>query len=159
MALRKRMAVGPIRVQRVIDAPADDIWALFANPHRHPDLDGDGMARLQPGSVYGPQRLQAGDTFGVHMRKGPIPYYMNLLCLQSRPGEEVAWKTLAPAFWRWRFKALGEDRTLVTGEWVPTNRLMAPVFAALNVMTANHRGLTGTLDRLEEMVAESPNAP
>lgn len=159
MALRKRMAVGPIRVQRVIDAPADDIWALFANPHRHPDLDGDGMARLEPGSVYGPQRLQAGDTFGVHMRMGPIPYYMNLLCLQSRPGEEVAWKTLTPAFWRWRFKALGEDRTLVTGEWVPTNRLMAPVFAALNVMTANRRGLTGTLDRLEEMVAESPNAP
>lgn len=159
MDFLKRMTIGPIRVQRVINAPADDLWALFANPHRHPDLDGNGVARLESGSTYGPQRLQAGDTFGVHMRKGAFTYYMNLLCLQSRPGQEVAWKSLAPAFWRWRFKALDPDHTLVVGEWVPTSRWMAPVFAALDVMHANHRGLTGTLNRLEEIVAESPNAP
>ena len=155
MSLRTRLAVGPIRVRRVINASADDLWALYANPHRHPDLDGHGIADLQPGSVSGPQRLQAGDTFGVHMRMGRFPYHMTLLCLQSRPGKEVAWKSMAPAIWRWQFDAIDEDRTVVTGEWIPTSRWYAPVYAALGVMVANRRGITGTLDRLEEMMAES----
>lgn len=159
MSFCERMKVKPIRVQRVIHAGADDLWALFANPHRHPDLDGHGLAELQAGSVFGPQRLQAGDTFGVRMRKGKIPYHMNLLCLQSRPGQEVAWTSLAPAFWRWQFKAIDDQRTLVTGEWVPTNRWVAPVYAALGAMPANRRGLIGTLNKLEAMVAEPGWAP
>ncbi|WP_336249227.1 hypothetical protein [Stomatohabitans albus] len=157
MSLRSSLTVKPIRVQRVIHASADDLWALFANPHRHPDLDGHGLADLIPGTTYGPQRLQAGDTFSVHMRYGPFTYVMNLFCVQSRPGKEVAWKSLAPALWRWSFKPLRPRQTLVTGEWIPLRRAYAPLFALIGAPTKNRQGLVGTLNRLEELVAEMPH--
>lgn len=159
MSILSCLRVHPIRVRRVIPASADSLWALFANPHRHPDLDGHGMADLMPGTVYGPQRMQAGDTFSVRMQRGPMTYHMNLFCVQSRPGREVAWKSIAPALWRWTFEALDDHHTIVTGEWIPLSRFIAPVFAAIGVMPSNRRGLIGTLNRLEEMVAESPDSP
>lgn len=158
MSLKSKLTVAPIRVQRVIYASADDLWALFANPHRHGDLDGGGLSTIIPDSAYGPQRLQAGDTFSMHMRYGQFTYVINLLCIQSRPGKEVSWKSLAPALWRWRFEPLGPHKTLVQGEWIPTKRMYAPIFAAIGAMKGNRRGLEGTLDRLEELVADWPKA-
>jgi hypothetical protein len=64
---------GPRTVARsvVIDAPAQGVFALVADPHRHHDIDGSGTVQPQ---ISGPNRLSDGAKFSVHMKYGPLPY-------------------------------------------------------------------------------------
>ena len=55
-----------------VHAPAADVFALVADPHRHPDIDGSGTVRHAP--VTGPTQLSAGATFTVAMKQYGVPY-------------------------------------------------------------------------------------
>jgi hypothetical protein len=54
-----------------VHAPPADLFALLADPHRHPELDGSGTIRDVP--VTGPDRLSQGATFSVGMKQYGVP--------------------------------------------------------------------------------------
>ena len=54
----------PVAVSRRISAPARDIFALLADPARHPDLDGSGMLRA---AVSRAIVAAVGDVFVMKM--------------------------------------------------------------------------------------------
>lgn len=58
---------GPRAVSRriTVHAPAAEIFALVANPHRHPELDGSGTVRDTPWRA-----ADAGRDEGPPMRDG-----------------------------------------------------------------------------------------
>ena len=58
-----------------VAAPAHELWAMLADPHRHHEADGSGTVRPK---VSGPHRLAVGDRFRVAMRKYGVPYTMTL---------------------------------------------------------------------------------
>jgi len=47
-----------VTVEKVIPAPADAIFALLADPARHPDIDGSGSVKKAKADA--PQRLALG---------------------------------------------------------------------------------------------------
>jgi RNA polymerase sigma-70 factor, ECF subfamily len=55
---------GPVSVSRRIDAPAQDIFKLLAEPDRHPEFDGSGMLRPGAGNEV---VAQVGDVFVMKM--------------------------------------------------------------------------------------------
>ena len=58
------MSSHEVTVSRRIEAPADTIFRVLANPARHPDLDGSGMLR----SVVTNRVISAvGDVFIMKM--------------------------------------------------------------------------------------------
>jgi len=59
-------------VERVIPAPAEKIFALIADPSRHPEIDGSGTVRK---AKDGAQCLTLGSKFGMSMKMG-LPYSM-----------------------------------------------------------------------------------
>jgi hypothetical protein len=57
-----------IEVQRVIAAPAADIFALLSNPHGHVAIDASGMLQDADGDPVG----ASGDSFVVHMDRAAL---------------------------------------------------------------------------------------
>src|ERR1700689_2176186 len=55
-----------------VHAPAAEVFALVADPHRHPEIDGSGTVRQAP--VTGPRQLSTGATFTVAMKQYGVPY-------------------------------------------------------------------------------------
>ena len=63
-----------VSVERVIDAPAAAIFAIVADPSRHPEIDGSGSVKGLKGDA--PRQLALGSTFGMSMKLG-LPYSMS----------------------------------------------------------------------------------
>lgn len=114
----------PVSVSLRIAAPADAIFALLADPSRHPDIDGSGMVQgpVASGAVTG-----VGDVFVMRMRsrkKGE--YEINNHVVEFVPGRRIAWEPAAgrglpeegtPRMghrWTYELAADGPDATVVT---------------------------------------------
>lgn len=91
----------------VIDAPADRIFDVLADPRRHPDFDGSGSVR---GAISGPQRLSLGAKFGMDMRLG-VPYRVSSRVKEKRgdglPGPTWEATGGATSSSRWVTRRLG----------------------------------------------------
>lgn len=108
-----------LRVTRLIDAPADQIFDILTLPARHKEFDGSGMVVADDHT----QRVQAvGDTFTMNMNHESqggdyqmenhvVAFADNLVVgwAPAPPGEE-------PAGWKWVYTldAQGPDSTEVT---------------------------------------------
>ncbi|TLP96974.1 dimethyladenosine transferase [Nesterenkonia salmonea] len=108
-----------------VAAPADRLYAIVANPHRHHEIDGSETVQSR---ARGPQELTAGSRFSVHMRKFGIPYRLPLRVIQAqRPTSSssgvVEWRQPTGHRWRWEFQPQDDATTLVTesydasGQW------------------------------------------
>src|SRR4051812_30198336 len=86
----------------VVAAPAADLFALVADPHRHGELDGSGTVR---NAVSGPDRLRLGDRFSVAMRLGPLPYRITSVVTAFEENTRLEWRHPAGHRWRWEFAA------------------------------------------------------
>jgi len=83
-----------VTVQRLIPAPAAAIFALIADPSRHPEIDGSGTV-IAPHSA-GSRRLGLGDTFGMSMKMG-VGYSTRNVVIEFEEDRRIAWQTLAAA--------------------------------------------------------------
>ena len=81
----------PVSVSRRIDAPADVLFAILADPARHPEIDGSGMLR---GPHSGTTALTAaGDVFSLRMYNDTMhDYVMNNHVVEYEPGRRIAWE-------------------------------------------------------------------
>lgn len=80
-----------IQVSKVIGAPAEDIFALLADPDRHTDLDGTGFLRGVEGES---QPLVAiGQTFTMNMHQDALGDYRMINAVTALvQGARIGWE-------------------------------------------------------------------
>jgi uncharacterized protein YndB with AHSA1/START domain len=142
-----------VSVERVINAPAEAIFALLADPRRHRDIDGSGTVRDAKDL---PDRLRLGSTFGMSMKMG-IPYSMVNEVVEFEEGRRIAWQPRMKVVgwvsggrvWRYELEPV-DGGTRVTETWdISGEKSKSFVRPAAKKTRAN---MEATLARLEEIV-------
>lgn len=113
------MADTSIEVTRTVPAPPERVFALLADPDRHPDLDASGMIR---GSATHRAVTELGDVFVMHMNNEMLgDYDIANVVVVYEPDRALGWAP-GPAgedpvghTYVWRLApADGGDHTTVT---------------------------------------------
>ena len=151
------MSVYLVSESRVIDADAQRLFDIVADPAMHPRIDGSGSVReLLDGA---PQRLALGSKFGMDMKIG-APYKIVNTVVEFDEGHRLAWRHFNGHIWRYIFEPVdggtGAPRTKVTEQWDarPAKSRLALVAVGWPIRT--RRDIRATLQRLEEFVAAEP---
>jgi hypothetical protein len=157
------MASGKVTVSRRITAPAADLFAILADPGRHPELDGSQMLRA---AVTGAVITGVGDVFVTKMYFTELgDYEMNNHVVEYELNRRIGWEpqagrghpdeSTAEARWghRWSFELVpdGPDATLVTEIYdcsAAPEEERAPIDSGRIWIEA----MTQTLRRLDELV-------
>lgn len=104
-----------VSASREIDASAETIFELIADPSRQPEWDGnENLGEADPG-----QRVRAaGDVFrmvllgGEKVRENHVAEFEEGRLIAWRPASEG--ESPAGHLWRWELEPLGDGRTRVT---------------------------------------------
>ena len=157
------MGATVVSVERVIDAPAGDVFAVVADASRHPEIDGSGSVKqLKAGA---PEKLALGSTFGMSMKLG-LPYSMSNKVIEFEPDKRIAWQTtfagplgrlIGGRIWRYEFEMSGGGATLVRETWDITQDKQRFMLKAGPVGEQTKEVMTRTLERLAE-ITERPTA-
>ena len=139
---------GPRRVSRsvVVEAPVHELFAMVADPHRHPEIDGSGTVRDNP--VKGPDQLSDGAKFSVAMKQYGVPYTITSTATEVREDEVVEWKHPLGHRWRWELEALSPTSTRVTETFDYSTALSPKMLEIFKMDAANATGITRTLQGL-----------
>lgn len=94
----------------VINAPADEIFAILSNPHRHKEID--GSATIQE-NISGPEKLVLGSKFGMKMHLG-VDYRIRNTVVEYSENSLIAWRHVGRWIWRYELVNMGPNLTQVT---------------------------------------------
>jgi uncharacterized protein YndB with AHSA1/START domain len=141
-----------VSVERVIPAPPEAIFALLADPSRHPEIDGSGTVKRAATSG----RLKLGDTFTMAMKLG-IPYRMVNTVVEFEDNRRIAWeprikgplRKLGGRVWRYELEPV-EAGTRVRETWDISNETLKPLMG--NQREKTRRNMEQTLERIEQLV-------
>lgn len=147
---------GPRQVSRRVEvaAPAADLYALAADPRRHPELDGSGTVR---DNIEVPPQLVEGSKFSTKMRMYGLPYRITSTITELKPNEVVEWRHPLGHRWRWEFEALSPTLTQVTETFdyrdagALKNKLK--YYERMGFRKANATGIEKTLANLRDRYA------
>ncbi len=134
----------------LVEAPAERIFDLLADPRRHSDFDGSGSVR---GAVSGPERLSLGAKFGMDMRLG-VPYRVSSQVKEFEEGRRIAWAHIGGHRWRYELEPLADGSTRVTETFDATTARSARALKLMDAYNRNTRAIEETLPRLATL-AES----
>jgi hypothetical protein len=163
------------KVSRRIEAPAARIFAILADPQRHPDLDGSshftGDSQMLRGAVTSDIITGVGDVFAMKMYFDHIGDYVIFNhVVEFEPNRRIGWAPSPgdvaasndgrfplgePTGQRWRFELTsdGPDATVVTESYDDSS---AP--DDIRAATKNGKGwidtMTETLARLDEICTQ-----
>lgn len=141
---------GPRRVavQAVVNAPAPELFALIADPHRHHEADGSGW--VQP-EVIGPRDLREGDRFRVSMKFfGKMPYSMTNTVTEVVQDRVVEWRPFGGHRWRWEFEPVDGGSTRVTEIFDYSTSKLAPLLERFGSVDNDRRMIRASLRRLQQ---------
>jgi uncharacterized protein YndB with AHSA1/START domain len=147
-----------VSVEKVIPAPADAIFALLADPARHPDIDGSGAVKQAKADA--PQRLALGSTFGMSMRLG-IPYSMVNTVIEFEDNRRIAWQARPPGFvgrfsagriWRYELEPV-EGGTRVKETWDLSEDKQRMLLRLGGLPDKTRHNMEKTLERIEKLTA------
>jgi hypothetical protein len=151
-----------VSVERVIAAPASDIFRVVSDASRHPEIDGSGtVVKPKAGT---PQKLTLGSTFGMSMKAG-IPYAMSNTVIEFEQDRRIAWKTVVSGFlgrfiggriWRYELDP-ADGGTLVRESWDISQDKQSAFLRRGKVPTVTADSMAKTLERLAA-IAEGPAA-
>jgi hypothetical protein len=150
---------GPRKIARAaeVNAPAADLFEIVADPRRHHELDGGGSVQ---NSISGPDRLSADAKFSMQMKQG-VSYKITSTVIDFVDGSVVEWQHPLGHSWRWEFKPLTENTTLVT-ETFDYTRLGGAKVTGLKLFGAlkhNAAGIEATLRQLQAKYPATPVGP
>ncbi len=144
-------------VERLIPAPAEQIFALLADPGRHREIDGSGMLRGPKGPS---STLGLGSKFGMSMKLG-VPYSMVSTVIEYEDGRRIAWQTRPPGripgmlaggrIWRYELEP-APGGTLVRESWDISQEVVKAVVRPARKKTID--AMKATLERIEQVLAE-----
>ena len=145
-------------VERTIEAPAAEIFALLADATRHRDIDGSGSVK---GARGRPEPLSLGSTFGMSMRIG-LPYSMVNTVVEFEQDRRIAWQTRAPSIFGklvggriWRYELEPTDGgTLVRETWDLSEESALSKPGARRMETATVRNMAATLERIDRLLTD-----
>ncbi len=137
----------------VVQAPAEQVFEILANPRRHPDFDGSGSVR---GAIAGPERLSMGAKFGMDMRL-VVPYRISSQVKEFDEGRRIAWAHIGGHRWRYELEPLADGSTRVTETFDATTARSARALKLMDAYNRNARAIEETLPRLAAL-AESEAA-
>jgi uncharacterized protein YndB with AHSA1/START domain len=137
-----------VSVSRHIAAPAEAIFAVLADPARHPEIDGSGTVRVA--RPRGPSRLSLGARFQMDMRLG-LPYRITNVVVEFEEGRRIAWRHWGRHVWRYTLEPTGTGTTVTeTFDW---SRALSPAYVELFGWPRRHLpAMEATLARLEDVV-------
>lgn len=131
-------------MSRVIDAPAERIFAVLADPRQHSLIDGSGTVR---DNVSGPEHLELGSKFGMKMRWG-LPYRIRNKVVEYEENRRIAWAHLGRHRWRYELEPLDANRTRVT-ETFDWSTAISPFYIERMRFPEKHpKWMEATLERL-----------
>ncbi|MGZ8177669.1 SRPBCC family protein [Williamsia sp. SKLECPSW1] len=141
---------GPRKVARrvTVNAPAADLFALAANPHRHHELDGSGTVR--DSTVKGPEKLSTGDKFSVGMKQFGVPYVIKSTATEIVDGQTVEWQHPMGHKWRWDFHETAPGVTEVTETFDYTSAKSPKFLEITGYDKKNGEGISNTLTKLAQ---------
>ncbi|MGX7678807.1 SRPBCC family protein [Jatrophihabitans sp. DSM 45814] len=137
--------------QVVVPAPAADVFALIANPHRHPELDGSGTLRQSP--VSGPERLSEGAKFTVAMKQYGFPYKITSTVTAFADNQLIEWQHPMGHRWRWELSESEPGVTQVTETFDYSTAKAPKVLELMGLPSKNAVGITSTLQALASRFA------
>ncbi len=147
-----------VSVERVIKAPAREIFALLADAGRHPTFDGSGTVdHADTPSIP----LEQGTTFSMRMRGRPetlfVPYTMNNEVIEFEPDRGIAWQptTLGGLVGGriWRYELIPtEDGTLVRETWDVSRDRQRLMLKMGSMARQAEDGMRATLARIAALV-------
>lgn len=82
----------------VVNAPANVIFDLLADPRRHHEIDGSGS--VQGANDNAPARLSLGANFGMSMKIG-APYKITNTVVEFEDNARIAWRHFGGHIWRY----------------------------------------------------------
>lgn len=129
-----------------VEAPADVVFTILADPRQHARVDGSGTVRSV---VRGPDRLERGSEFGMDMKMFGFRYRIRNHVVEFDEGRVIAWRHFGGH--RWRYELTPADGgTLVTEsfDYSMYSPLRARVIEALGFPPRNRRSIEETLKRL-----------
>jgi YD repeat-containing protein len=141
---------GPRSVARrvLVNAPAQEIFGMVVDPHRHPELDRSGTVRDVP--IKGPHRLSVGDKFTVGMTQYGLPYRITSTVTRIEDGRIVEWRHPLGHHWRWEFVETSPGVTEVT-ETFDYSAVKLPILVTgFGMHHKNADGITATLQNLAD---------
>ena len=128
------------RTRTIATAP-ENIFALLADPSKHPLLDGSGTVRAAV-----PQRLGLGSKFGMDMKLGASYKIVNTV-VEFEENRLIAWRHFNGHRWRWQLEPVdGGTSVTETFDW-STARI--PALVSISPFPRkNTEGIEKSLDRL-----------
>ena len=93
----------------IINAPANEIFEVLADPQMHPVIDGSKSVRSV---INGPERLTLGSRFSMNMKIG-IKYRITNKVVEFEEGKLIAWQHLGRWIWRYELKPVAPNQTVV----------------------------------------------
>jgi uncharacterized protein YndB with AHSA1/START domain len=147
-----------LSVERVIKAPADQIFALLADAGKHAVIDGaDSVNHASEASVP----LSMGTTFGIAMRGRKetlfLPYRTSNTVIEYEPDRRIAWKTtfaggrVGGRIWRYEL-APADGGTLVRETWDVSQDKQRWMVTSGSIPQRTADSMTATLHRIAELV-------
>jgi hypothetical protein len=141
---------GPGKLSRSaeVNAPADEIFEMVADPRRHGELDGSGTVQ---NTVSGPERLSAGAKFSVRMKQYGLPYQITSRVTDFADGRVVEWRHPLGHRWRWELTPLSDHTTLVTEtfDYSKLDPVRAGGLRLSGALKHNAAGIEATLTKLQ----------
>jgi uncharacterized protein YndB with AHSA1/START domain len=138
-----------VSASRVVEAPAEVVFELIADPSRQPAWDGnDNLATAEPG-----QRVRAvGDVFTMTLTGGQVRHNH---VVEFEEGRRIAWRpsevdTDPPGhLWRWELEPRDDGSTLVTHTYDWTQLTDSNRLPRARATTSDK--LMASIDRLAEL--------
>lgn len=131
---------------REINAPAEEIFELLADPRRHHEIDGSGS--VQAANVNAPARLSLGAKFGMNMKIG-LPYRITNIVVEFEEGRRIAWRHFGGHVWRYILEPTATGTT-VTEQFDWTNNRSPLMLKVMKAIDNNAKSMEKTLENLAQ---------
>jgi len=148
-----------VSVERVINAPAAQIFALIADAGKHSSIDGSGTVDHSQDQS---QPLSLDSKFGMSMRGRPeslfLPYRTTNTVIEFEPDRRIAWKTtmgplglIGGRIWRYELSP-ADGGTLVRETWDLSQDRQRPMLKMGAMPKQAEDGMRATLERIAALV-------
>ena len=147
-----------VSVERVIKAPAGEIFALLADAGNHASFDGsESVNHASKKSVP----LSMGSKFGMAMRGRKetlfLPYRTTNTVIEYDPDRRIAWKTtalgglLGGRIWRYELNP-ADGGTLVRETWDVSEDKQKSMITSGSMPEQTENGIHETLERIAQLL-------
>ena len=139
-------------VERVIDAPAERIFAILADARNHHLIDGSDMVQS---SLKAPDTLTLGSKFSMSMKMGALPYRISNEVVEFEQDRRIAWCHFGKHRWRYELEPQPDGKTLVRETFDWSTAVIPKVIEVMRAPARNEPGMVRTLERLAGVVEGS----